>query len=64
MREWQIKNTYRGLVTMKYLIFTCELIAIGAWLFFGADFSIVLKVVGVLVIIGLSQLIHSWLGAR
>ncbi|WP_407888608.1 hypothetical protein [Levilactobacillus sp. N40-8-2] len=49
---------------MKYLIFTCELIAIGAWLFFGADFSIVLKVVGVLVIIGLSQLIHSWLGAR
>lgn len=49
---------------MKYFIFTCELIAIGAWLLFGAAFSLLWKVVGVLVIIGLSQLGHWLLSAR
>lgn len=47
----------------KYLIFAAELIAIFLWLFFGAK-SFWAGLIGVIVIIAISQFLHWWLKAR
>lgn len=48
---------------MKYLIFSAEIIAIAAVVFI-SSFSILKKIVGILIIIALSQICHRLFKAR
>lgn len=48
---------------MKYFIFLVELILFGIWFFIHPD-NLLLTVIGVVVIIAVSQLLHTVLKAR
>lgn len=48
---------------MNYLIFGLEIIAIVLWLVFGQH-SLFSAIIGIVVIILIFQLLHSWLHAR
>lgn len=48
---------------MNYLIFGLEIIAIVLWLLFGQH-SLLSAIIGIVVIILISQFLHRWLHAR